>query len=63
MLRTINDRPTLWEQLLPEQCRRMPVELDAVDRLLDDDRFFARTAASSMLAVGARRSRSSAICG
>ena len=41
MLRTVNNRPTLWEQLLPEQCRAMPAELEAVDRLLDDDRFFA----------------------
>jgi IS5 family transposase len=41
VLRTINDRPTLWDQLLPEQCRQMPAELEAVDRLLDDDRFFA----------------------
>ena len=42
MLRTLNDRPaTLWESVLPEECRRLPVELEAVDGLLDDDRFFA----------------------
>jgi transposase, IS5 family len=41
VLRTINDRPTLWEQLLPAECQTMPAELEAVDRLLDDERFFA----------------------
>jgi len=41
VLRTINDKPTLWEQLLPVECQRLPGELDAVDRLLDDERFFA----------------------
>lgn len=41
VLRTINDRPTVWEQLLPAECRTMPAELEAVDRLLDGERFFA----------------------
>lgn len=41
MLRTTNLRPTLWEGLLPAECRSMPAELEAVDRLLDDERFFA----------------------
>ena len=42
MLRTFNDRPaTLWESVLPAECQRLPVELEAVDALLDDDRFFA----------------------
>ncbi len=42
MLRTVNDRPeTLWESVLPAECRRLPAELEAVDRLLDDERFFA----------------------
>ncbi len=40
MLRTVNDQPTLWESILPEMCRRLPAELEAVDRLLDDERFF-----------------------
>lgn len=40
MLRTINDRPTLWDAILPEQCRGLPAGLAEVDRLLDDPRFF-----------------------
>jgi transposase, IS5 family len=40
MLRTVGDQPTLWESILPEVCLGMPAELEAVDRLLDDARFF-----------------------
>jgi IS5 family transposase len=40
MLRTVGDQPTLWESILPEVCLGMPAELEAVDRLLDDGRFF-----------------------
>ncbi len=40
MLRTVNAQPTLWEALLPEMCLVMPAELEAVDRLLDDEEFF-----------------------
>lgn len=40
MLRTVCDRPTLWEALLPPEALVMPAELVAVDRLLDDPRFF-----------------------
>ena len=40
MLRTVCGRPTLWEQLLPEEAKVMPPELVAVDELLDDGRFF-----------------------
>jgi IS5 family transposase len=32
---------TLWEALLPEQARRLPAELAAVDAYLDDERFLA----------------------
>jgi IS5 family transposase len=32
---------TLWEALLPEQARRLPAELAAVDAYLDDERFVA----------------------
>jgi transposase, IS5 family len=32
---------TLWEALLPEQARRLPAELEAVDAYLDDERFLA----------------------
>ena len=41
MLRTVGDQPTLWESLLPAEALVMPAELAAVDRLLDDERFFA----------------------
>jgi IS5 family transposase len=40
VLRTVCDRPTLWESLLPPEALVMPSELVAVDRLLDDPRFF-----------------------
>ena len=40
MLRTVSEQPTLWESILPEPVLRMPAELEAVDRLLDDARFF-----------------------
>ncbi len=40
MLRTVCDRPTLWETLLPAEALVMPAELAAVDRLLDDPGFF-----------------------
>src|SRR3954471_5405422 len=40
VLRTINDRPTLWDAILPEQCRGLPASLAEVDALLDDARFF-----------------------
>jgi IS5 family transposase len=41
MLRTVGDQPTLWESLLPPEALVMPAELERVDRLLDDPRFFA----------------------
>jgi IS5 family transposase len=41
MLRTVGDQPTLWETLLPAEALVMPCELERVDRLLDDERFFA----------------------
>lgn len=40
VLRTVCDRPTLWEALLPPEALVMPAELVAVDALLDDPRFF-----------------------
>ncbi len=33
-------QPTLWESILPSAVLGMPAELEAVDRLLDDPRFF-----------------------
>jgi IS5 family transposase len=40
VLRTVNVQPTLWESILPSAVLGMPAELEAVDRLLDDPRFF-----------------------
>jgi transposase, IS5 family len=40
MLRTVGDAPTLWETILPPAVLGMPAELEAVDGLLDDPRFF-----------------------
>jgi transposase, IS5 family len=40
MLRTVGDAPTLWETILPSAVLGMPAELEAVDRVLDDPRFF-----------------------
>ena len=41
MLRTVADQATLWEAILPEELRRLPVELARVDALLDDPVFLA----------------------
>ncbi len=40
MLRTYADQVSLWEAVLPDEVRRLPVELQRVDRLLDDEVFF-----------------------
>jgi len=40
VFRTVGEQPTLWESILPEECLRLPVELERVDRLLDDPAFF-----------------------
>jgi IS5 family transposase len=41
MLRTVGEQPSLWESLLPAEALVMPEELERVDRLLADERFFA----------------------
>ena len=41
MFRTIGDRPSSWESLLPPELLRLPEELARVDALLDDPAFFA----------------------
>lgn len=40
MLVTVNHQQSLWEAILPVECLGMNPELAAVDRLLDDPRFF-----------------------
>ncbi len=41
MLRLTHDQPSLWESVLPPELFQMSKELAEVDRLLDDERFFA----------------------
>ena len=53
MLRTVGDAPTLWESILPAAVLGMPAELEAVDRLLDDPRFFEPYRAVLPCVVGA----------
>ena len=41
MLRETEPRASLWEVLLPDEAKRLPAELQAVDAFLDDERFIA----------------------
>ena len=41
MLRLSRNQPSLWESILPPELFRMSEELSQVDKLLDDERFFA----------------------
>ena len=41
MLRLTHDQPSLWESVLPPELFHLSEELAEVDRLLDDERFFA----------------------
>jgi IS5 family transposase len=41
VLRETDPQVTIWELLLPEEARRLPAELAAVDAYLDDERFLA----------------------
>jgi IS5 family transposase len=41
VLRETDPQTTLWELLLPEEAKRLPAELVAVDAYLDDERFIA----------------------
>ena len=41
MLRESDPQTTIWELLLPEEAKRLPAELAAVDAYLDDERFIA----------------------
>ena len=59
MFRTVGDQPTLWEAILPDELRRLPVELSRVDVLLDDPVFFAPFATHGL---GGRRRRWKPTC-
>jgi transposase, IS5 family len=41
VLRETDPQTTIWDLLLPEAAKRLPTELQAVDRYLDDERFIA----------------------
>jgi IS5 family transposase len=41
VFRETDPQTTLWEALLPEEAKRLPAELQAVDAYLDDERFIA----------------------
>lgn len=41
MVRTRNDQPSLWDAIIPPELLELPEQLAKVDRLLDDERFFA----------------------
>jgi hypothetical protein len=41
VLRESDPQTTIWELLLPEEAKRLPVELAQVDAYLDDERFIA----------------------
>jgi IS5 family transposase len=41
MLRLDNEQPSLWESVLPPELFEMSEELTRIDRILDDERFFA----------------------
>jgi transposase, IS5 family len=41
VLRETDPQTTIWELLLPEEAKRLPAELQAVDLYLDDERFIA----------------------
>jgi transposase, IS5 family len=41
VLRETEPQTTLWDALLPEEAKRLPAELQAVDAYLEDERFIA----------------------
>jgi hypothetical protein len=63
VLRETDPQTTLWEALLPEEAKRLPAELVAVDAYLDDERFIAPGEPTSISALGVRRCRSTRCCG
>src|SRR6266480_1189617 len=53
MLRTRNEQPVPpWESIIPAEYLRLPAELERVDALLDDERFFAPFTAFFSLGQG-----------
>jgi transposase, IS5 family len=64
VLRETDPQTTIWELLLPEEAKRLPTELVAVDAFLDDERFIAPWRALFSARPSAdRRCRSTRCCG
>ena len=40
MLRLKDGQITIWEQILPKELLKLPEELQAIDEIFDDSRFF-----------------------
>jgi hypothetical protein len=57
MLVTRHVQPSLWESVLPEVVLKLPVELETVGNLLDDEAFFAPFRAHFHPLIGRRRLR------
>jgi hypothetical protein len=55
LLRMRNVRSSLWELVVPEICRRLPVELERVDAWLDDDCSLSRSMAGRDHVIGGDR--------
>ena len=47
VLRAMSEQPMSWESVVPVELLRMPAEPETADRLLDDERFLARTCVCS----------------
>jgi hypothetical protein len=59
VLRTkVDPQATLFESMLPDEFRRPPPGLSAVDRLLDDPVFFEPFVCTSTCVTAGHRSRS-----
>ncbi len=63
MLRETDPQTTLWELLLPQELKRLPSELQAVDAYLDDERFIAPCRARFDRRLGRPSVRSTRCCG
>jgi IS5 family transposase len=63
VLRETDPQTTIWELLLPQEAKRLPAELQAVDAYLDEERFIAPWRVLFSARLADRRSRSTRCCG
>jgi hypothetical protein len=63
VLRETDPQTTIWELLLPEEAKRLPAELQAVDTYLDDECFLAPWRALFDRRLVVPRCRSTRYCG